>query len=66
MNEKKLEELNYEELEAEINHVLSRLADTSLPLDESASLYKYGKRIVAEMRNRIEKLQKETKDTIEE
>ncbi len=66
MTEKKLEELSFEELEGEIYLVLEKLSDTSLPLDESASLYKYGKSIIAEMRNRIEKLQKETQDLVEE
>ncbi len=66
MNEKKIDELSYEELEQEINAVLEKLTDLSLPLDESAALYNYGKNIIAEMRARIEKLQQETQDQIQE
>lgn len=60
---KELSEMTYAELEKEAEETLTKLSDTSLPLDETAKLYEYGKKVSAEMEKRLAELEKSVTDT---
>ncbi len=64
-SEKKMEDMSYDELEKEANSVLEKLSDDSLPLDEASKLYQQGKQLYAEMKGRLEKLEKEVSDSVD-
>lgn len=59
-----LSKKTYQELEEESDKVLEKLSDDSLPLDDRASLYDYGKKIYAEMEKRLDELQKKVSDNV--
>ncbi len=63
---KEIKDYSYEELEKEIEDVLTKLSDSELGLDESTKLYKYGKDLIVQMENRLTQLEKEVSDKVEE
>lgn len=64
--EKKLEELSYAELEEEANYVLSLLSDDSLPLDDAAKIYEYGRKVASIMEKNLSEISNKVTDTIKE
>lgn len=64
-NNNEFEKMTYQQLEEESDKILNQLSDDSLPLDERAKLFYQGKKLYAEMEKRLEELQKNVKDTIE-
>lgn len=63
---KEIKDYSYEELEKEIEDVLTKLSNSELGLDESTKLYKYGKDLIVQMENRLVQLEKEVSDKVEE
>jgi exonuclease VII small subunit len=61
---KDLSTLSYEELEKETNAVVSELQKNTLGIDQGASLYDYGKRLISEMEKRLDELSRKVTDQI--
>lgn len=66
IKEKDLIKLTYAELEEEADNVLKLLSDDTLPLDDAAKLYEYGKKIAAAMEENLTALSKKVTDTVQD